>query len=148
LERNRQKWNRFGQAWYLISEKLSCWLPTETITDAKVIQDYYKERYRKASHLIAYGADFEKEPGTETLERLGLEPGKYFLYVSRMEPESNALLAAQAFAQTATPQRLALIGDAPYAAEYVKAVKAIGDPRIVMPGGIYGKGYRELQSHC
>jgi glycosyltransferase involved in cell wall biosynthesis len=148
LERDRRKWNKLGQTWYSLSERLSCWLPSETITDAAVIQRYYAERYNKTSHLIAYGADFEKEPSTETLDRLGLEPGQYFLYVSRMEPENNALLVAKAFAQTSVPQRLALIGDAPYAADYVRAVKAVADPRIVTPGGIYGQGYRELQSHC
>lgn len=148
LERDRRKWNKLGQAWYSLSERLSCWLPSETITDAAVIQNYYAERYNKRSHLIAYGADFERDSSTETLERLGLEPGRYFLYVSRMEPENNALLVAKAFAQTAVPQRLVLVGDAPYAAEYMRAVKAVADPRIVLPGGIYGKGYRELQSHC
>ncbi|MDA0204605.1 MAG: DUF1972 domain-containing protein [Acidobacteria bacterium] len=148
LERDRRKWNKLGQAWYALSERLSCWLPAATITDAKVIQNYFAERYNKSSHLIAYGADFEKESSTETLERLGLEPGQYFLYVSRMEPENNALLVAKAFAQTSVPQRLAIVGDAPYAADYIQSVKAVTDPRIVMPGGIYGKGYRELQSHC
>ena len=148
LERDRRKWNKLGQAWYSLSERLSCWLPSETVTDAAVIQNYYAERYDKRSHLIAYGADFEKESSTETLERLGLEPGRYFLYVSRMEPENNALLVAKAFARTSVPQRLALIGDAPYAADYLRAVRSVADPRIVAPGGIYGKGYRELQTHC
>lgn len=148
LERNRQKWNWLGQAWYSLSERLSCWMPTETITDARVIRDYYAQQYKKTSHLIAYGADFEKESTTDSLERLGLEPGRYFLYVSRMEPENNALLVAQAFARTSVPQKLVLVGDAPYAAEYIESVKGVNDPRIVMPGGVYGQGYRELQSHC
>jgi glycosyltransferase involved in cell wall biosynthesis len=148
LERDRRKWNRLGQAWYSISERLSCLLPSETITDAKVIQEYYATRHNKTSHLIAYGADFVKESSTQTLESLGLQPGQYFLYVSRMEPENNALLVAKAFARTSVPQRLALIGDAPYAADYLRSVKSVADPRIVAPGGIYGKGYRELQSHC
>jgi glycosyltransferase involved in cell wall biosynthesis len=148
LERGRRKWNKLGQAWYSLSERLSCWLPSETITDAAVIQKYYAERYNKSSQMIAYGADFEKESSTGALERLGLEPGQYFLYVSRMEPENNALLVAKAFARTSVPQRLALVGDAPYAADYLREVRSAPDSRIVMPGGIYGKGYRELQSHC
>src|SRR5262245_51642533 len=44
--------------------------------------------------------------------------------------------------------KLALIGDAPYASEYIRAVRDTRDPRIVMPGAIYGVGYRELGSHC
>ena len=44
--------------------------------------------------------------------------------------------------------KLALIGDAPYAHEYIRRVRDTSDPRIVMPGAIYGAGYRELRSHC
>jgi len=31
------------------------------------------------------------------LDRLCLEPRRYFLYVSRMEPENNALLVRESF---------------------------------------------------
>ena len=44
--------------------------------------------------------------------------------------------------------KLALIGDAPYAPEYIQRVRDTRDARIVMPGAIYGEGYRELGSHC
>ena len=49
---------------------------------------------------------------------------------------------------SATPLKLALIGDAPYAGDYIRRVRDTRDPRIVMPGAIYGEGYRELGSHC
>src|SRR5262249_15586204 len=71
-----------------------------------------------------------------------------FLYVSRMEPENNALLVREAFERVNTALKLALIGDAPYAAEYIGRVRATKDPRIVMPGAIYGAGYKELGSYC
>jgi glycosyltransferase involved in cell wall biosynthesis len=44
--------------------------------------------------------------------------------------------------------KLALIGDAPYAADYIERVRDTKDPRIVIPGAIYGDGYKELGSHC
>jgi len=47
-----------------------------------------------------------------------------------------------------TDFRLALIGDAPYAADYIRQVRDTADTRIVMPGAIYGEGYHELGSHC
>jgi glycosyltransferase involved in cell wall biosynthesis len=82
------------------------------------------------------------------LDRLGLERRRYFLYVSRMEPENNALLVREAFERLHTPFKLALIGDAPYAADYIGQVRATSDPRVTIPGAIYGEGYRELGSHC
>jgi glycosyltransferase involved in cell wall biosynthesis len=65
-----------------------------------------------------------------------------------MEPENNALLVVKAFEKTRTDQKLDMVGDAPYAAGYIREVKATGDARILFPGAIYGAGYRELQSHC
>jgi glycosyltransferase involved in cell wall biosynthesis len=65
-----------------------------------------------------------------------------------MEPENNALAVRQAFEQLDTRTKLALVGDAPYSQEYIARVRDTHDPRIVMPGAIYGEGYRELGSHC
>jgi glycosyltransferase involved in cell wall biosynthesis len=118
------------------------------VTDALAIQDYYRKRYRKKTTFIPYGADVGKVNGAETLHQLGLESGRYFLYVSRMEPENRALEVRQAFEQVVTPLKLALIGDAPYAEEYIRRVRDTRDPRVVMPGAIYGEGYRQLGSHC
>jgi Glycosyltransferase len=148
LERKRKKWNRIARTWYLVSEWLSTFCPTAIVTDAERIREYYLTRYNAPSTFIAYGAETGKVSTTETLERLGLEPGRYFLYVSRMEPENNALLVREAFERVNTNMKLALIGDAPYAHEYIRKVRDTTDPRIVMPGAIYGQGYKELISHC
>jgi glycosyltransferase involved in cell wall biosynthesis len=82
------------------------------------------------------------------LRDLGLARRHYFLYVSRMEPENNALLVREAFERVATDLHLALIGDAPYAPDYIARVRDTADRRVKMPGAIYGQGYHELQSHC
>lgn len=148
LERKRKKWNVLARFWYLVSERLSTVFPNATISDAEKIAEYYQERYGVATVFIPYGAPVGKVASTSALEALGLQPDRYFLYVSRMEPENNALLAREAFEQIQTPMKLALIGDAPYAAGYIERVRDTQDPRIIMPGAVYGEGYRELQSHC
>lgn len=148
LERNRKKWNRLAKAWYRMSEWLATWMPNVAVTDAQAIADYYRERYHRDSVMIPYGAEIGRVETREVLDPLGLEPRKYFLYVSRMEPENNALLVRQAFERVATPLKLALVGDAPYAADYIRQVRDTRDPRVVIPGAIYGQGYRELGSHC
>jgi glycosyltransferase involved in cell wall biosynthesis len=148
LERNRRKWNRLAKAWYLISERLATFCPSVVVTDARKITEYYLARYGKHSEFIPYGAETEKLETADVVRELGLERGRYILYVSRMEPENNALLVREAFEKTSTPMKLALIGDAPYAQEYIQRVRATSDPRVVLPGAIYGRGYHELQSHC
>ena len=57
------------------------------------------------------------------------------------------MLVREAFESVQTPMKLALVGDAPYAARYIERVRATTDPRVVIPGAIYGLGYHELQSH-
>ena len=148
IERKRKKWNRLARAWYLVSEWLTKFCPSTVVTDARTIQDYYRSRYHKQSVFIPYGAAIGKVPTSDVLARLDLQPGQYFLYVSRMEPENHALEVCQAFSSLVTVMKLALIGHAPYADEYVRRVRSIPDPRVVIPGAIYGTGYHELQSHC
>lgn len=148
LERKRKKWNRLAKSWYLVSEWFATFCPTVVVTDARTIEEYYRERYGKASTFIPYGAELGKVETSAALEKLGLERGRYFLYVSRMEPENHPLEVREAFERVDTPMKLALIGDAPYAGEYIRRVRATSDPRIVIPGAIYGTGYGELGSHC
>jgi glycosyltransferase involved in cell wall biosynthesis len=148
LERNRKKWNALAKAWYQMSEWLATWMPNIVVTDAAAIAEYYQERYHRSSTMISYGAEVGPVESTAVLDRLNLEPRKYFLYVSRMEPENNGLLVRESFERVDTPFKLALVGDAPYAAEYISKVRDTKDPRVVMPGAIYGDGYRELGSHC
>ena len=83
-----------------------------------------------------------------SLDRLGVRPRGYFLYVSRLEPENNAHVVIQAFEKVETEKPLLIVGDAPYALKYIERLKATQDPRIRFPGAIYGTGYRELQSHA
>ncbi len=148
LERKRKKWNRAAKTWYLVSEWLAAFLPNEVVTDARAIEDYYRQRYGKRTTFIPYGAETGKVETTAALEALGLEPGRYFLYVSRMEPENHALEVRQAFEGASTDMKLAMVGDAPYARDYIRQVRDTRDPRILFPGAIYGPGYHELDSHC
>jgi len=148
LERKRKKWNALGRAWYRLGERLSTFFPNEVVSDAVRIQRYYRRRYGKQTTFIPYGAETGKVATGAVLERLGLEPGRYFLYVSRMEPENNALHVRREFEQLDTGYKLALVGDAPYSDDYISQVRDTADARIVIPGAIYGTGYHELTSHC
>jgi glycosyltransferase involved in cell wall biosynthesis len=148
IERRRRKWGAAGRAWYRIGERLATVFPNALVTDAESIARYYRERYGARSECIPYGAEVGPVLGTAAVEALHLSPGRYFLYVSRMEPENNALLVREAFERLDTDLKLVLVGDAPYAQDYIARVRDTKDPRVILPGAIYGQGYRELQSHC
>jgi glycosyltransferase involved in cell wall biosynthesis len=148
IERKRKKWNAVARAWYRVSEYLSTVFPNAFVTDAEAIRRYYHEEYQADSLFIPYGADSHRVESSTVLGQLGLQPFRYFLYVSRLEPENRPLEVREAFERVETPMKLALIGDAPYASEYIARVRQTSDRRIVMPGAIYGIGYKELGSWC
>ena len=139
---------RWREAWYLVSEWLSTFCPTLVITDAQTIQDYYRERYRKESVFIPYGAEVGKVASSGSPGQPGTGARPLFpLREPHGAGESRARGAA-GFEQVVTPHEAGADRRAPYAHEYIRAVRDTRDPRVVMPGAIYGQGYRELGSHC
>lgn len=145
IERHRKKWNRIGKAYLLSMERLALVSPSVIVTDAAVIRDYYAERYRKRSVMIPYGAPVGRHPMPEVVRKLGLEPDRYILYVARLEPENNAHVVIRAFEQVTSDLNLAVVGDAPYAHDYIAKLKRTRDPRIKFLGFVFGDGYRALQ---
>ncbi len=148
LERKRRKWNALARFHYRVSERLACLFPHAVVTDAVAIQDYFRRHYGKATTMIPYGGGVFNRPAGPTLAALGVEPGGYYLYVSRLEPENNARLVVAIFERLRTERKLLVVGDAPYNADYIRELRRTADPRILFPGAIYGDGYRELVSHA
>jgi len=150
LEHKRKKWGRLGRRYYKLAEYLSTVLPNVMVTDAQVIQDYYLVRHNSPSTMIAYGSEVERRPDRETVRKWRVEPNRYVLYVSRLEPENNAHLVIEAFKKVRTAYRLLVVGDAPYAEEYISDLKARarGDKRIVFTGFVFGQDYRALQQNA
>jgi len=150
LEHKRKKWNWLGKNYYRLAERLSVWLPNETVTDARVIQDYYLSKYGARSTMIAYGAEVERRHDRAAVRQWGVEPNRYVLYVSRLEPENNAAMVIEAFKRVRTPHRLLVVGDAPYAREYIKELRALArrDHRIIFTGFVFGDAYRALQQNA
>ena len=148
LEWKRKKWGRVAAFYLRLSERAACYTANEVVTDAKHIQTYYRTRYRLNTVYIPYGVRSNPTSSNGILRSLGLNAGEYVLYVSRLEPENNPLLVRRAFERVKTEKRLVMLGDAPYAQNYIKKVRDTRDGRILFPGAIYGDGYLELQSNA
>jgi glycosyltransferase involved in cell wall biosynthesis len=118
------------------------------VSDAEVIRDHYRRRYGVESTLITYGVDPRPPAGRDTLEALGLEPGRYVLYVSRFEPENNPHRVVAAYRRVGGDMPLVMVGDAPYAREFIDSFREAADERVRFPGAIYGDGYRQLLAHA
>lgn len=150
IERQRRKWGLAGRLWYAVGERFALVYPNAIVSDADVIRDYYRERYGRSSAVIAYGApllDREPPPDLAAYGLDGVEPGRYLLYVSRLEPENQADLVVRAYRDVPGDLPLLIVGDAPYADAFKARLRdlAARDPRVRLVGAIYGPGYRDLQ---
>jgi len=119
------------------------------VTDAHVIQEFYRTRLHRESRYFPYGTrTFPRGMLADQLAPLDLEPDQYILYVSRLERENNALLVVQAYGAVDTDLPLVVVGDAPYAREYLAEVKAAADPRVRFVGYQFGDRYHALQANA
>lgn len=150
LDRQRKKWGWFAQAVLSFCEFLSVFAPTRVVTDALTVQEYYRRRYSKTTTMIAYGADVpEPQPNSDgLLAQFHLQPKKYLLYVSRLEPENNPELVIRAYQQIRTDWPLVMVGGNAYDPDYEQRLRALADELILFTGAIYGEGYWELQRHA
>jgi len=149
LEWMRGKWGPFGKRYYRWAERVATKSAKKMIADSRAIQKYYKERYGKDTCYISYGAEIRTSKAPSILRRYGLQPGGYFLQITRFEPENNPLLLVKAFEKLETDKKLVLVGGAKYPTSYSDEVYATKDPRVKFPGFIYARDILdELLCNC
>jgi glycosyltransferase involved in cell wall biosynthesis len=152
LDSDRRKWPAFAKAYLRFAENTAPRWADRAITDSHAVADIFERRYGQRIGVVPYGVEDPGHDGTSTLEQLGLEPRKYILFVGRLEPENNPHLLVEAFsrigADRANGMKLAIVGGAPYADDYIRQVWRTADPRVVFPGYVFGRGYWELQRHA
>jgi glycosyltransferase involved in cell wall biosynthesis len=146
IERKRRKWGMVGRTYYRVCEGLASRWADRVITDAAVIQRYYRRAWRRDSVMIPYGGDLPAPQGDAVLRQLGLEPRRYLLYVSRLEPENNPDRVLDAYRSVPGGDPLVMVGGAPYARELQRRLVALAarDSRVLLTGPVYGEGYRQL----
>jgi glycosyltransferase involved in cell wall biosynthesis len=152
LDSDRRKWPAFAKAYLRFAERTAPRWSDRAITDSHAVAEIFERRYGERIGVVPYGVEDPGHDGTETLERLGLEPRNYILFVGRLEPENNPHLLVEAFAridsERARGMKLVIVGGAPYADEYIRHVMRSADPRVIFPGYVFGRGYWELQRHA
>jgi len=149
LEWKRAKWNNLGKKAYQVSEWIATKLANVIISDSRGIQQYYRDKFRYEAVYITYGAEKKvASSNDELLKNFGLENRNYILYVSRLEPENNALIMIQAYARVKTDMPLVIVGHAPYGKPYIQKLRTTADSRVKFLGAVYGEGYATLQSHA
>ncbi|HEX3831778.1 MAG TPA: glycosyltransferase [Solirubrobacteraceae bacterium] len=156
---DRQKWPPLAKLYLRFAERNAPRWADQAITDSDAVADLFERRYGHRIGVVPYGVtdpgppdDGDTDGRGGMLEELGLEPRKYILFVGRLEPENNPHLLVEAFSRIdrrrARGMKLAIVGGAPYAGDYIRQVRRSADPRVVFPGYVFGDGYWELQRNA
>jgi glycosyltransferase involved in cell wall biosynthesis len=117
LEWRREKWTWPFKAYYILSSFLICRTVKRLISDSFAIQDYYRRRFFKKTEVIPYGVPprtvVDSDRAARILGRFGLERDRYFLQITRIEPDNLPLAVAGAFVESglgAEGYKLAVVG--------------------------------------
>jgi glycosyltransferase involved in cell wall biosynthesis len=145
----RKKWGPVARAYYKFASWTCTKIAPEIIADARRIQDFYREHFRRETFFAAYGAYIETSENPEIIKEYGLEKDGYFFVGSRLEPENNADLTVKAFEKVKTERKLIIAGGANYKSKFIQELRRTKDPRVQFLGPVYKPGHmKELHCNC
>jgi glycosyltransferase involved in cell wall biosynthesis len=147
LDWKRRKWGWFAKQYYQFAEYVSTKCADRIVSDSRVIQQYYHNRYKTESTFIAYGAHIETPENQKLLNEYKVKPMEYFFVGSRLEPENNADITVRAFEGVKTDKKLLIAGGANYKSKYIQDLHRTNDERIKFLGPVYKPGHMK-ELHC
>jgi glycosyltransferase involved in cell wall biosynthesis len=147
----RAKWGRGAKAVLGMAGWLSARVPDATIVVGRHLERYYRDVHGRRAVYVPNGVHAARpRPANGTLTRLGLRPGRYLLFVGRLVPEKAPDQLLAAFRRLPGDHRLVLVGDSSFTDRFTAGLRdrAAADPRVVLPGYLYGAELEELYSNA
>jgi glycosyltransferase involved in cell wall biosynthesis len=148
---DRDQWGHFARWILRTGERVGMRYSHARIAISRVIANLIQAKYGCNAYLIPNGVALpERQTGAELVRRMGLEPGRYFLQVSRLVPEKRQLDLIRAYvACDHGDWKLALVGSGD-ADDYSRAVEeaARAAPGVVLTGFQTGTALKQLYSHA
>ena len=144
LEWQRTKYSPRQQKILKFMEKLTAHMNQNLIMCSEGQTKYFKEKYNKTATTIPTAVNLPPTNGVNesaTLEKLGLEPKKYFLFMARLVQDKNPDYLIKGFkAANYGNMKLVIAGSNDADLEYVEYLHKLaeGNEDIVFTGAIYG----------
>ncbi len=151
LDADRQKWGWAARHVLLAGSWLSARVPDATIAVSRTITDHYEHHYnRKVSYIPNGVTPRARRPAHQIVQRFGLHPGSYILFVGRLVPEKAPDVLIRAFRHLSGDLNLVLAGGSSFTNGYVHALHeaAKGDKRVVFTDYVYGPLLEELYTNA
>jgi glycosyltransferase involved in cell wall biosynthesis len=150
IEWQRNRWNFVGKNMLKFLERVSL-LGNHAHTAVSITQcDYYQGKHGLSMQYIPTGAEIKPHHDALEILKMGLEPGKYILFASRLVREKGAQYLISAFRNMTTDYKLVIAGDAKGEETYKEELQTLADndPRILFPGFVEGRALQELFSNA
>ena len=139
MDWKRDKWPWYGKLYYRFSNYLTAFFPNAVVFDNIFTKEYFEKKFRRKFYFIPYGADVKEPPSDDSiLQKLGVTPGNYFLFVGRFIPDKGVHLLVKAFESVRTDMKLVLVGGSPNPGNYEQEISKTRDERIIFAGYVYG----------
>ena len=142
LDHERAKWSGPAQRVLGFAYWMSGRVPDAVVTVSKALADRYREDFARPATYIPNGVSAPRlgEPLGRLASDLGLEAGRYVLFVGRIVPEKRPDLLLEAAQHLPEGVKVVLVGDSSFSDDYVTAISAAAaaDERVVLPGYLFG----------
>ena len=139
MDWKRAIWPWYAKQFYHFSNYLTAYIPSRVIFDNIYTKEYFEKKFNRHFDFIPYGSEVKvNSQNNSILEKVGLLPGEYFLFVGRFIPDKGVHLLVKAFQKVKTDKKLVLIGGSITPTDYEKGIRKTEDKRILFPGYIYG----------
>lgn len=145
----RDKWPWYGKLFLYLSSFMTAYLPNTVIFDNVFVKEIFEKKFRKKFNFIPFGSEVRTDlENSNILEKLGLQPNEYFLFVGRFIPDKGLQYLVPAFERLNTDKKLVLVGGSPNPSDFENRIRSTQDPRILFPGYIYGADANALMRHA
>jgi glycosyltransferase involved in cell wall biosynthesis len=151
LDNERAKWGLVASGVLNMAYWMSGHVPHASIGVSEDLVKHYAQRWTRVAHHVPNGVNVpDIRPADEITRRWGLESGSYVLFVGRFVPEKAPDRLIRAFASVPDDVRLVLAGGSSFTDAFTQSLTdaASADPRIMLPGYVYGDTLAELYSNA
>ena len=150
IEWRRSRWGATGSLALRLLEKASIAQASACTAVSRTQCAYLADGERRRITYIPTATEIKPKTEARELCSLGIKPGNYILFASRLVAEKGAHFLVEAFKRLKTDMKLVVAGDAYGGSGYKKRLleAAAGDSRVLFPGYVEGRLLEELFSNA
>jgi glycosyltransferase involved in cell wall biosynthesis len=148
LDWRRAKWGPVAASYLRLSERTATRFADATIVVSKTLRQHFERAGGARLHYIPNGTVLPSAGPREPIERRGLVPGGYLLFVGRLVPEKGLDVLLNAHRAAVPDAPLVIAGEGHFTDDYVERCRGLANENVQFVGSVYGDELAALQQHA